>query len=445
MNLFNTELEIQIVASICKSEDVARILLPSLTKSHFHFPPAQDAYRRIATLLKKTGEVPSFLELLADPVLDEHTRKIFKSNRKKKPIKESDTSGCLESLEKYRKLRDVLDMANKALAALKDSSVDVDDLISKTANRLAVASTALNKGEDLTHFGRGNNSTALVKKILYGKNVPVIPTGFKTFDERNGGFFNTGVAILSANSGGGKSIMALQMAINMYYAGFSTMVLTLEMDEEQYTARFLSNISGVNSTKIFLKKTNDEEKKRIKKAYKKFVLFGKKNKVKWSILAPKNDLPLDKVLLTAKPYGFNVITIDYLSLLPDASVDNQARALAEITRKCKVFAQNTKSLVIALAQLNEEGLIKYARAIKENADHVWTWVYGEAERESHALTIKVDKGRNQLCFPFEVQEDYSTMKVSDQGPSKDFEDDSLAGSSNDDDSEDSSPFMEEDD
>jgi archaellum biogenesis ATPase FlaH len=394
-------------------------------------------------LVKKRGEIPSYHELEVDPVLDEDFRRILATNEYAKPLSIEKTKRSLDTLEKYRKIRDIYAMCTEGLKALKDSSVDVEDLLTKSADKLAIARTALSEGEELTHFGRGNNSTDVVKKILYGKIKTVIPTGFKTFDERNGGFFRTGVAILSANSGGGKSIMALQLAINMYYAGYSTMVLTLEMDKEQYTARFLSNISGVNSTKIFLKKTNDEEKSRIKKAYKKFVLFGKKNKVRWSILAPKNDLPLDKVLLVAKPYGFHVITIDYLSLLPDASVDNQARALAEITRKLKVFVQNTHSLVIALAQLNEEGFIKYARAIKENADHVWTWVYSEAQRESHTITIKVDKGRNQLCFPFDVQEDYSTMKVTDQGPTKDFDEDAISSDSSDDDEESASPFMEE--
>jgi hypothetical protein len=159
-------------------------------------------------------------------------------------------------------------------------------------------------------------------------------------------------------------------------------------------------------------------------------------------LAPENGMTLDQLLMTCKPYGFDVITIDYLSLLEEADTENQARALASITRKCKVFSQSAGCLMILLAQLNEEGLIKYSRAIKENADHVWTWVYGDTERETHLITMRVDKGRNQLCFPFEVTEDYSTMSLVDNGLIKNFnqDDDSNSGKNSDD-----AQYLEEDD
>jgi hypothetical protein len=375
--------------------------------------------------MQTSGNIPGYRELEADPILDEGFRaEISAYDDKKKKIRQEKTAKAVfDLLESYRKKRVLYNVAKSTIDKLKGEAVDVDSLIQAMGDNLAVATSAVSTIEQLVHIGEGNNSVELVKEILDGEGSPTIPTGFKTFDDKNGGFFKQAVAVLSSNSSGGKSVCALQMAINMYWAGQSTCVLSLEMSKDQYMARFLSNISGVSASRIFLKKLTEDEKNEIRAAYKKFVIFGKKNNVRWTILAPETGLSLDQLLMTCKPYSFDVVTIDYATLLEEADVDNQARALASITRRCKVFSQVSKCLVIVLAQLSDDGFIKYSRAIKENADHVWTWTFSDTERETHNITIKVDKGRNQMCFPFEVTEDFSTMRIIDNGPVRSFDED----------------------
>lgn len=447
MKLFNPDLELRTIAVLCNSSKKAgaTYLLSRLNENHFHFEACKVAFKRMIKLLQTRGEIPSYYELESDPVIDEEFREILYSNenKKKKILDEQKAQNQFNLLDKFRKKRELYDVAKSTIESLKKSSVDIDKVMQNLGDHLAVARATVQHQDQLVHIGEGNNSVKVVREVLYGDRAPTIPTGFKTFDAKNGGFFKPAVAILSSNSSGGKSVAALQMAINMYRSGQSTCVLSLEMSKEQYMSRFLSNISGVNATKIFLKSTTGPEKKQIKKAYKEFVLFGKKNSVRWTILAPDCSMSLDQLLMTCKPYGYDVITIDYLSLLEEADTDNQARALASITRKAKVFSQSANCLMILLAQLNEEGLIKYSRAIKENADHVWTWVYGDAERETHLITMRVDKGRNQVCFPFEVTEDYSIMSLVDNGRIRDLDDDT--GRNRQEDSEDENGYLAEDD
>jgi replicative DNA helicase len=425
MKLLNTNLEMKTIAAICNSSKKkgAIYLLSRLNEEHFHWEAAKIAFKRIIRMMQKRGEVPSYHEIEVDPIIPEHFREILSANeyKNKKIITEEKARHQFELLEHFRKMRGVYKSAKETIEALKEPSVDIDAVMQNLSNGLAISRSTISHQDELVHFGHGNNSAEVIKEVLYGENAPTIPTGFKTFDDKNGGFFKPAVAILSSNSSGGKSVCALQMAINMYYSGQSTCVLSLEMSKEQYTSRFLSNISGVNATKIFLKTFTKEEEQKIIDAARKFVRFGKKNKVRWSILAPNGSITLDQLLMTCKPYGYDVITVDYISLLEEADVTNQAQALASITRKAKVFSQSAHCLLILLAQLNEEGLIKYSRAIKENADHVWTWVYGDTERETHLITMRVDKGRNQLVFPFEVVEDYSTMSLKDNGAVKNFD------------------------
>jgi len=425
IKLFSPRLELRVLAEICNTPKslATNYLLSRLTPNHFNYEPTVAGFNRIKKLLETTDSIPSYIELESDPTIDEDLREILSANEdKKNKLKDEDRAKSrFEVLDKYRKKREVYFLAKNTIEELKKSSVDIDNLLLKMSDKLAVARAAVNHQDELVHFGKGNNSSGVVKNVLFGESDPTIPTGFKTFDEKNGGFFKQSVAIMSSNSSGGKSVAALQVAVNMYYAGFSTCVLSLEMSEKQYTARFLSNISGVEFSKIIHKKMDKKELKQVTKAYREFVEFGKKNNVRWTILAPKTGLSLDQLLMTVKPYKYDVITIDYLSLLEEADTDNQARALASITRRCKVFTQTAGCLMILLAQLSDEGLIKYSRAIKENADHVWTWTYSDTERETHLITMRVDKGRNQVCFPFEVQEDYARMRLVDTGNVKDFD------------------------
>jgi replicative DNA helicase len=424
MKLFSNTLEMRALALVCRGGPKSEMFLAQLDIKHFHYPPTKAAFARVLSLLNKKSIIPSFSDIENDPVLDEDFRKILRAFPTKRPkLTKTRIDTCFEHLDSFRKMREVYYAAKKVIDTLNGNTVDIEALIDDVSGRIAVANSVIKHKENLVHTGRGNNSSGIVREVLYGKGDPVIPTGFKTFDERNGGFFTSAVAVLAANSGGGKSIGALQIALNMYYSRKSTCVISLEMDKEQYYARFLSNISGVDATKIFLKRLTDTERNKIKSAYRAFVNFGKENGVRWSILAPEEDLSLSQILMTTKPYKYDVTTIDYISLLKDAASENQVRALGEITRRAKTYSRMTHSLVIMLAQLNEEDKVKYSKAIVENADHLWTWRYGDNEKENQMFTVKVDKGRNQQCVNFDVSADFSTMKMYDNGPVKGFDGD----------------------
>jgi replicative DNA helicase len=314
IELYDTNLELRTLACICNSTGSTGVsyLMSRLNQEHFHYEPCKTVYKRIIKLFQSRGDVPSYHELEEDPILDEEFRDILRSNEyKTRKLKdESNARIPFEKLEKFRKIREVFYLSKSTIEALKKSSVDIDKILQTMGDTLAVARSTVQHQDQLVHIGQGNNSSAVVKEVLYGESAPTIPTGFKTFDQKNGGFFKPAVAILSSNSSGGKSVAALQMAVNMYRAGFSTCVLSLEMSKEQYMSRFLSNISGVNATKIFLKSTSDLEKKKIKDAYKEFVLFGKKKGVRWTILAPDSGMSFDQLLMTCKPFGYDVITVD---------------------------------------------------------------------------------------------------------------------------------------
>jgi hypothetical protein len=132
-----------------------------------------------------------------------------------------------------------------------------------------------------------------------------------------------------------------------------------------------------------------------------------------TIWSPEEDYGIEEMLFMLKPYKYRVVIIDYISLLKGADGDDQVKALGRIARFAKVYAKNTNTVVVLLAQLSDEGQVRYARAIKEHANNLWSWHMNEEESETSILDIRQQKARNQLRFNFQLSSHNSSMRITD--------------------------------
>ena len=74
------------------------------------------------------------------------------------------------------------------------------------------------------------------------------PTKWRKFDELlNGGIARKEIILFSANSGGGKSIVLANLALNMAEQGLSVLYLTLELSEDLVAQRFDMMLTGISS------------------------------------------------------------------------------------------------------------------------------------------------------------------------------------------------------
>jgi predicted ATP-dependent serine protease len=132
---------------------------------------------------------------------------------------------------------------------------------------------------------------------------------------------------------------------------------------------------------------------------------------------PMTDTTISEIALQLRAFDYDLIIIDYINLLnkDDADNQNEAQALGEIARIAKVQAKTTNAAWIIIAQLNEQGIVKYSRAIKEHSDYMLTWTYGDAERESHIIEIDQQKSRNSEAFKFNLKENFKLQQFTDSG------------------------------
>lgn len=415
MQLCNDKLEISVIKSICNSGGMLpTFLMSQCSAESFYNEAAKAAYNRIKAVARKEAQFPMWEELCADPVLKEQHRKTLTNADSVLAKNKRQCEKLASSLEKYRKLRTMYLMCEEGIDKLSDDSVEFDTLLDTMGNTLMglrVGKTSLES--KIVHIGKGNNSSALMKSRLQNTKPTLVPTGFRAFDEKNGGFNYGSLVTIGATTGGGKTAVAsIQLLLNMSMYEPSILV-SLEMTEAECADRILANLGGVKVNKFGAGTLTNPEKNRAAKAYAKFVREQKERDTRYSIWSPEEDVTIEEVLYGLLPFGYRVMLIDYVGLLKGVDGDDQWRQLSNVCRFAKVFAKTHNIIVIILCQVSEEGKVRYAKAIAEHSNNLWLWVYTEASRESGLLDITQPKARNQDPTPFQLWHDFGYMRVAD--------------------------------
>ena len=269
---------------------------------------------------------------------------------------------------------------------------------------------------ELVHIGDGNNSGALVESLLSNDtSLRGIPTGFKTWDDVNNVVPFGSCFIIAATTSGLKTTLALQLSRNFTEYGARCAFVSLEMTKEEIMQRRMCNLSRISMTKITNPRTmTPAEKKKVGETYKSYVNRAKKKGAVETFIHPKGEVTDDEIIFKVSSLNYKVLFIDYVGLLKGTGGDDQWRVLGDIVRKLKLWAVANNKIVVILAQLdNTTNAIRYSRAMQEHANLMWSWNRDQKAKETHILSIKQDKARNQRDFPFHLKEEADFMTICD--------------------------------
>lgn len=415
--LFNTAIEAVALRSMCSKDlKASGAILTRLDESHFYTDEGKEAYARILALFQRKGEPPNFRLLCQDGGLTEDTREFLKSAEgvAKSP---GQIDQLLGSLNEYRQTRLYYSLARKLLKRLEAPTINPDELSELVSGIISKIQLKRSAEADIIHIGKDSNVREALEELIYGENQDnCIPTGFKTFDTVNGGFFRGSLVTLGGTSGAGKSILANQLNINQASIGYKTSLVPLEMSTQEMLARSTSSVSGQSSIDIFLKRLATGEKDSVWKKFTRFDRKVAKANGRYTIFKPREDMSIEELMAALHTFNSDVTYIDYISLLKGADGDDQWRKLGQIARFGKIHAENTNRVVVMLAQINEEGKLRYSQAVKEHSSLAWTFVATKESKERGYLNIELLKSRNQVDRPFTLGIDYAQMKVRDLQP-----------------------------
>lgn len=391
-------------------------LLGRLTDGHFSTDVTRHAFKLVRRY-SNSGELPEWDDLVEDPKLPEDAKDTLR-DEDYKPVQAKAHKRLVETLSKYKKRRDLKDIASTIAEGLKEDETedyDEDTLRQRVATMLSdVGSTA--QQTRIYGIGKGQHKSGIkfAQKVFDSPTERQYKTGFDDYDSVNGGLPTAGVVLLAATTSGGKSALSMNLGYDIALLnGVDVQRVTLEMTAEQETKRMASMLSGVEFAKIKQGKITKSEQNKILRALnasdEKLTAAGGS----YSYVSPERGMDTDDVLHLTSSTGAHVSIVDYVGLLDGISIGNQAADLSEVVRKFKIHASTTGKLYILLVQLDSEsGKVRYSRAMVEHSDVLITWAYVDAEvRALKELPLNVEKARDGELFSFGVPEAFAAMAV----------------------------------
>lgn len=177
--------------------------------------------------------------------------------------------------------------------------------------------------------------------------TPKILTGYNELDKHYGQLLGNQLHVIAARPRMGKSMFALNVAVNIAAKGFKVLYFSLEMGEEQTMTRYLQVVHGVK---------NDE-----------FTGLSMSFLEKFSTLVPPNDnlyfcyqagltvQDVEGIIIKQKELigKIDVVIIDHIHLMR-AKADNPTQETMMVSRGLKIVAGTQNVPIIALAQMNRD-------------------------------------------------------------------------------------------
>lgn len=207
------------------------------------------------------------------------------------------------------------------------------------------AKELVSSGEALTDF---YNHRAIVD--IGGAGC--VKTGFRQIDALlGGGLLNSGLYIVAARPGMGKTTFSLSFVENVVKRGEPVLFVSLEMDNEQIMAKRISGITCIGASELMMERLTQEQYKRMQEAA---LELSKRplhlNRKTWATV--------DDVRNWArKVKGLKLVVIDYFGLLKhNGKSGSRYEAMTEISGQLKALARALKVPIVCLAQLNRENM-----------------------------------------------------------------------------------------
>lgn len=416
--LFSSPSEALALRAICsKDRSVSGYVLANVDETYFHNEPAVEAYQAILKHMGKSGMPPAFTFLQEDLGLSTEACEFLKLIERKQIKNLPQAEQLVSTLSEYRKTRLLFKLGKGILRRLQQDQIDVDDLVDTVARRVVGITSLKSTENSLYHIGKDSNVRDLIEEIIFSDDTShIIPTGFKAYDGVNGGFRRGALTLLGGATSSGKSLLMNQLALNQATLGYKVNVVPLEMDTSELLSRSISNISGIDASKIQNKQMAKDEKELAMKRWRRRERRIAKAGGRITIFKPQSDMTIEEITNALHSIKSDIIYIDYVGLLKGADGEDQWRRLGQIARYAKIHAELTGKCVVLLCQVDQEGTVRYSRAMVEHASTSWIFVATRETREAGFLQVNMNKGRNERLISFTIKMDYSTQSAKDMSP-----------------------------
>lgn len=189
-------------------------------------------------------------------------------------------------------------------------------------------------------------------KVDSGQSAAFVPTGYRDLDYiLGGGLIASGMHVLAARPGMGKTTFALNIADRVAQRIGPVLFISLEMDDEQITAKRLARESGIPGSKLLMSALTDEENMKMAQA------MEKTSGTPLHVNAKPSATVAEIAALARQVRGLKLIVIDYLGKVARSKDTAKASLYESMTQNSadvKTLARTFKVPVLVLCQINRE-------------------------------------------------------------------------------------------
>lgn len=214
------------------------------------------------------------------------------------------------------------------------------------------------------------NVQRMKERLANPKEITGISTGFERLDRIISGINPGDLIVIAAQTGRGKSALALNIARHVGIKNkLTTVYLNTEMSEEQVSDRLCAMLTGIDYYNIRVGALDATQQDKVLSAYEKI------GEGRLYITDAFYDLDLSKTMSIARKFkvqqDLKLLILDYIGRLDigwDKRYPNEYQVLEQAAKKMKGLAQQLKIGVIMLAQLNEEEELAGSKRIENECD-----------------------------------------------------------------------------
>lgn len=250
-----------------------------------------------------------------------------------------------ELLDRHRRNTAIVELT-KAIEAVRGGREDVSSILGGLSARLG----DVTGGEPDWHSFREVNDEAL-EAMERGELVQPIATGFPSIDAA-APFCRSDLIVLAAQTGQGKSTLALNIADNVARRGGHVLMHSFEMSRHQLWTRLAARASRFTVSEL-LERGNIHRVQGVQAATYALADGG------YPLLMNCGKFSLGAILHSTekahRKHGLSLAVVDYLGLteVDDPKLNDEAK-LAMISRALKQLAMRLNIPVVLVAQLNRE-------------------------------------------------------------------------------------------
>ncbi len=373
------KIECQIIGSFI-IEKATHDFIPHLKEEDFIDGTNQRIFKAISNLSKEGKEINLFTVHEKSQVPISHLADITNIIATTSTI-ESNIKILIDKSNR----RQLIQKANKIIEMAKNTEMDIDTILNNSLREIDEIENITDDGVVTLKQGMLETVAALDKRYA-NKDDKSYYTGITKLDNTTAGLHPEELTTIGARPGVGKTIIGMQIALNIARNKKKVMYTSLEMSVTQLCERIIAAYSKTNGLRLRLGDIRgDEEWKAI---YDTANAFAMEN-----FLLDKTSRNPAHIRTKIRKHKPELVVIDYLQLLQSTSKEHsREREVATITRDLKLMSLEFQIPIIILSQLNRnaEGNrptmadLRESGAIEQDSDNI-IFLHEPSEKEKDKL------------------------------------------------------------